>query len=109
VDQVSCRYARVRIKYRGGIKLENCEHNTFHRDCCVCWHKQGLGDYYPNQVPLFIDKMAAILMNKDWRTYCLEMALQAAKDKFESNYPDFGEFKNESTINDPDDGSWVGR
>jgi len=56
-----------------------------------------------------MDKMASILMNKDWRTYCLEMALQAAKDKFESNYPDFGEFKNESTINDPDDGSWVGR
>jgi len=30
--------------------------------------------------------MAALLMNKDWRTYCLEMALQAAKDKFESNW-----------------------
>ena len=84
--------------------MENCEHETFHRDCCVCWHKQGLANYYPNQVPLFMDKMAALLMNKDWRTYCLEMALQAAKDKFESNYPDFGEFKN-----DPDDGSWVGR
>tara|TARA_R110000765_G_C18751398_1_gene587963 strand:- start:501 stop:647 length:147 start_codon:yes stop_codon:yes gene_type:complete len=48
--------------------------------------------------------MAALLMNKDWRVYCLEKALQAAQDKFDSNWPDFGEFKN-----DPDDGSWVGR
>ena len=63
--------------------MENCEHNTHHDDCCVCWHKQGMNQSYPNDIPLFMHKMAALLMNKDWRTYCLEMALGAAKDKFE--------------------------
>ena len=66
--------------------MENCEHDTHHDDCCVCWHKQGMNQSYPNDIPLFMHKMAALLMNKDWRTYCLEMALQAAKDKFESNW-----------------------
>tara|TARA_Y100000310_G_scaffold290887_1_gene318421 strand:+ start:273 stop:578 length:306 start_codon:yes stop_codon:yes gene_type:complete len=66
--------------------MENCEHDTHHDDCCVCWHKQGMNQSYPNDIPLFMHKMAALLMNKNWRTYCLEMALGAAKDKFESNW-----------------------
>ena len=68
--------------------MENCEHNTHHNDCCVCCHKQSSNQSYPGDMPLFMDKMAALLMNKDWRTYCLERALTAAKDKFESNWAD---------------------
>jgi len=66
--------------------MENCKHNTHHDDCCVCWHKQSHNQSYPNDVPLFMHKMAALLMNKDWRTYCLERALATAKDKFETNW-----------------------
>ena len=65
--------------------MENCEHETHHDDCCVCWHKQGMNQTYPNDIPLFMHKMAALLMNKDWRSYCLDKALGAAKDKFEKH------------------------
>ena len=65
--------------------MKNCEHETFHTDCCLCWYKQSFNNNYPGQVPLFLDKMAALLMNKDWRTYCLDKALEAAKDKFEKH------------------------
>ena len=65
--------------------MKNCKHNTFHSDCCVCWFKQSVGDYYGNDVILFMDKMAALLMNKDWRTYCLDRALKVAKNKFEKH------------------------
>ena len=64
--------------------MENCEHETHHDDCCVCWHKQGMNQTYPGDIPLFMHKMAALLMNKDWRSYCLDKALGAAKDAFES-------------------------
>ena len=66
--------------------MKNCKHNTFHNDCCVCWFKQSVGDYYSNDVILFMDKMAALLMNKDWSTYCMERALSTAKDKFKGSW-----------------------
>ena len=66
--------------------MENCKHSTHHNDCCVCWFKQSNGTVYDGDIPLFMHKMAALLMNKDWRTYCLEIALTAAKDKFETNW-----------------------
>jgi len=71
--------------------MENCEHDTHHDDCCVCWHKQGMDQNYPNDAPLFMHKMAALLMNKDWRTYCLNKALGVAKSKVESNWPEMFE------------------
>jgi len=64
--------------------MENCEHETHHDDCCVCWHKQSIGQSYPNDIPLFMHKMAALLMNKDWRSYCLDKALRVAKNAFET-------------------------
>jgi len=66
--------------------MENCEHSTHHNDCCVCWFKQSNNQSYPNDVPLFMHKMDALLINKDWRTYCLERALATAKYKIDSNW-----------------------
>ena len=65
--------------------MKNCEHDTHHDDCCVCWHKQGMNQSYPNDIPLFMHKMAALLVNKDWHLYCLDKALGVAKDKFEKH------------------------
>ena len=66
--------------------MKNCKHKTFHSDCCVCWFKQANGCEYADDMILFMDKMAALLMNKDWNTYCMEKALTTAKDKFKSNW-----------------------
>jgi len=71
--------------------MENCKHNTHHDDCCVCWFKQSNNQSYPNDIPLFMHKMSALLMNKDWRTYCLDKALGVAKSKVESNWPEMFE------------------
>ena len=65
--------------------MENCEHETHHDDCCVCWFKQSTGQSYPNDIPLFMHKMTVLLMNKDWHSYCLDKALGIAKDKFEKH------------------------
>jgi len=71
--------------------MENCKHNKHHDDCCVCWFKQSNNQSYPNDIPLFMHKMSALLMNKDWRTYCLDKALGIAKSKVESNWPEMFE------------------
>ena len=60
--------------------MENCEHETHHDDCCVCWFKQANNKPYDSDIPLFMDKMAAVWSNKDWHTYCMEKALDKAKE-----------------------------
>ena len=68
--------------------MENCKHKKFHSDCGVCWHKESVGDYYGNDVILFMDKMAALLLGVSWKDYCMRKALGSAKDAFEEVYND---------------------
>lgn len=65
--------------------MENCEHDRHHDDCCQCWHKQANNQTYPGDIPLFMHKIAALMMNKDWHTYCLNKALAAAEAKFKNH------------------------
>ena len=68
--------------------MENCEHTTHHNDCCVCWFKQSYDRTYDGDIPLFMDKMAALLLGVSWKDYCMRKALGSAKDAFEEIYND---------------------
>ena len=68
--------------------MENCEHTTHHNDCCVCWFKQSYDSTYDGDIPLFMDKMAALLLGVSWKDYCMRKALGSAKDAFEEVYND---------------------
>jgi len=62
--------------------MKNCKHETHHDDCCVCWFKQSIDRSYSNDIPLFMHKISALLMNQDWHTYCNERALGSARSDF---------------------------
>jgi len=62
--------------------MENCEHNTHHNDCCVCWFKQSINQSYPNDITLFMHKMNALISGVSWMDYCMEKALNSAKGAF---------------------------
>ena len=64
--------------------MKNCKHETHHDDCCVCWFKQSIDQSYSNDIPLFMHKISALLMNQDWHTYCNERALGSARSDFEN-------------------------
>ena len=63
--------------------MNNCEHITHQDDCCVCWFKQSMNTDYDNDIPLFINKLEALLSGIPWRDYCLNKALNAAKANIE--------------------------
>ena len=68
--------------------MENCEHNTHHNDCCVCWFKQAQGKAYPGDIPLFIHKIDTLLSGVTWHDYCMDRALSSAKSAFKEVYND---------------------
>tara|TARA_R110002020_G_scaffold98631_4_gene234624 strand:- start:467 stop:772 length:306 start_codon:yes stop_codon:yes gene_type:complete len=60
--------------------MNNCKHETHHKDCCVCWWKQAHGKTYVDDIPLFMDKMVALLSGTTWYQYCMDKALGTAKE-----------------------------
>tara|TARA_R100000656_G_scaffold36246_2_gene30956 strand:- start:199 stop:528 length:330 start_codon:yes stop_codon:yes gene_type:complete len=63
--------------------MNNCKHETHHNDCCVCWWKQAHGKTYVDDIPLFMDKMVALLSGTTWYQYCMDKALGTAKEAVE--------------------------
>ena len=51
--------------------MENCNHDSHHNDCCVCWWKQANGMEYENDTTLFMHKMAVLLKGISWKDYCM--------------------------------------
>ena len=60
--------------------MENCNHDSHHNDCCVCWWKQANGMEYENDTTMYIHKMMTMLSGKTWKDYCMNRALKEAKD-----------------------------
>ena len=60
--------------------MENCNHNSHHNDCCVCWWKQANGMEYENDTTMYMHKMMTILSGKTWKDYCMNRALKESKD-----------------------------
>jgi len=60
--------------------MENCNHNSHHNDCCVCWWKQANGMEYENDTTMYMHKMMTMLSGKTWKDYCMNRALKEAKD-----------------------------
>ena len=60
--------------------MENCNHDSHHIDCCVCWWKQAHGMEYENDTTLFMHKVAVLLKGISWKDYCMSVALGTAKD-----------------------------
>ena len=60
--------------------MENCNHDSHHNDCCVCWWKQANGMEYENDTTMYMHKMMTMLSGKTWKDYCMNRSLKEAKD-----------------------------